>query len=144
VKTFVRAKTPERCILTSDISGQAGQPPGFYKSEFCDVELLPDGPLVVAGQRELLAGAALPIGPGIANVMHFAGVGLADAVRMAVDNPARLMGVDPGGFEVGDPGDLVQFRLIESADDDVAAKFEPVATVIDGEVVWGTEWRPDR
>lgn len=143
VKTFVRAKTPERCILTSDISGQAGQPPGLYKSEFCDVELLADGPLVVAGQRELLAGAAIPIGPGIANVMHFAGVGLADAVRMAVDNPAGLLGIEPGGFEVGDPGDLVQFRLIESPDDDAPARFEPVATAIDGEVAWGAAWRPD-
>ncbi|NQT15752.1 MAG: amidohydrolase family protein, partial [Planctomycetes bacterium] len=143
VKAFVRAKTPARCILTSDISGQAGQPPGLYKSEFCDVELLEDGRLVVAGQRELLAGAALPIGPGIANVMHFAGVGLADAVRMAVDNPARLLGVEPGGFGVGDPGDLVQFRLVEPADGDGPAKFEPVATLIAGDVVWGSAWRPE-
>ena len=43
VKAFVRTKTPDRCILVSDISGQAGQPPGRYTSDFCDVELLGDG-----------------------------------------------------------------------------------------------------
>ena len=143
IKTFVRTKTPERCILVSDISGQAGQPPGRYQSDFCHVELLPGGRLVVAGQRELLAGAALPIGPGIPNVMHFADVGLADAVRMAVHNPAALLGVEPGGLEPGDPASLVQFRLAKSTDDDAPAEFEPLATVIDGEVVWGTPWHVD-
>ncbi|MFH1266210.1 MAG: N-acetylglucosamine-6-phosphate deacetylase [Planctomycetota bacterium] len=143
VKAFVRTKTPQRCILVSDISGQAGQPPGRYQSDFCDVELLADGRLVVAGQRELLAGAALPIGPGIPNVMHFAGVGLADAVRMAVHNPAELLGVIPGGLDPGDAADLVQFRLARSPEEDAPARFDLLATVIDGSAVWGTPWRPN-
>ncbi len=143
VKTFVRTKTADRCILVSDMSGQAGQPPGRYQSDFCDVELLPNGRLVVASQRELLAGAALPIGPAIPNVMHYAGVGLAEAVRMAVDNPARLLGMDPGGLEAGSRADFVQFRLVEPSEDGRPARFDPTATVIDGEVAWGTPWQPD-
>jgi len=142
VKTFVRTKTAERCILVSDISGQAGQPPGRYRSDFCDVEILPEGRLVVAGQRELLAGAALPIGPAIPNVMHFAGIGLTDAVRMAVHNPAELLGIDPGGLEPGSRADLVQFRLAEPPNGDAPARFELGATVIHGEVVWGALWQP--
>jgi N-acetylglucosamine-6-phosphate deacetylase len=142
VKSFVRTKGAERCILVSDISGQAGQPPGRYQSDFCDVELLPEGRLVVAGQRELLAGAALPIGPGIPNVMHFAGLGLADAVRMAVDNPARLLGIEPGALDPGQPANLVQFRLADAPSEDGPARFDLTATLIDGEVTWGTPWQP--
>jgi N-acetylglucosamine-6-phosphate deacetylase len=114
VKVFVRAKTPERCILVSDISGQAGQPPGRYESPFCDVEILEDGKLVVAGQTELMAGASLPLSAGLPNVMRFAGVDLATAVRMAVHNPAAILGIEPGGLEVGDRADLVQFHLAQS------------------------------
>ena len=58
VKTFVRAKSPERCILVSDLSGMAGMPPGRYATEFCDLEILSDGRLVIAGQDQLLAGAS--------------------------------------------------------------------------------------
>jgi N-acetylglucosamine-6-phosphate deacetylase len=143
VKTFVRTKTADRCILVSDMSGQAGQPPGRYQSDFCDIEILPGGRLVVAGQRELLAGAALPIGPAIPNVMHFAGVRLAEAVRMAADHPARLLGVDPGKLAPGAPADLVQFRLVEPPDEGKPARFDPSATLIDGQVVWGTPWQPN-
>jgi N-acetylglucosamine-6-phosphate deacetylase len=143
IKSFVRTKTADRCILTSDISGQAGQPPGRYQSDFCDVEILPEGRLVVAGQRELLAGAALPIGPAIPNVMHFAGVELAEAVRMAVHNPARLLGIDPGELEPGGRADLVQFRLTEPSDHGEPARFDLTATVADGEVVAGALWQPD-
>ncbi len=31
VQTIVRAKTPARCILVSDLSGLAGMPPGRYR-----------------------------------------------------------------------------------------------------------------
>jgi len=106
VKTFVRVKTPERCILVSDLSGMAGLPPGRYDSELCESEILPDGRLVVAGQREILAGASLPIGTGIANVMRFADVTLRQAVAMAVDNPANLLGLEIGGIQPGEPAVL--------------------------------------
>jgi len=141
VKTFVRAKGPERCILVSDISGQAGRPPGRYKSDFCDVEVLPEGKLVVAGQRELLAGAALPIGTGVATVMRFAGVDLETAVRMAVHNPADLLDMDPGGLEPGDPANLVQFHLADP-EDGAAERFQVSCTVADGNVLFGVPWQP--
>ena len=115
VKTFVRAKQIERCVLVSDMSGLAGLPPGRYSTTLSDVEILPDGSLVVAGQRELLAGAGLPLSVGIGNVMHFAGIGLADAVRMATLHPARLIGAPAGNLQPGDPADLVVFDLFQPA-----------------------------
>src|SRR5690606_36313484 len=56
VKTFVRAKGAERCVLVSDVTGMAGMPPGRYdQTSIGPVEVLEDGRLVVAGQRQYLA-----------------------------------------------------------------------------------------
>ena len=143
VRVFVRAKTPERCILVSDVSGQAGQPPGRYASPFCDVEILPNGALLVAGQRELFAGSSQPLSVGVANVTRFAGVDLRTAVEMAVHHPARLLAVEPGGLEPGDPADLVQFSLTDVADPAKPVEFRTWCTIVDGEVAWGSLGRPN-
>lgn len=137
VKALVRAKTPDRCVLVSDMSGQAGQPPGLYRSEFCDVEILPDGKLVVAGQRDILAGASCPIDACVANVMHFAGVDLVTAVRMAVQHPADVLGFVPGDLEPGGRADLILFDLSESADPARPPRLNVCATLVGGELVAG-------
>ncbi|GIW96099.1 MAG: N-acetylglucosamine-6-phosphate deacetylase [Pirellulaceae bacterium] len=111
VRCFVRAKQPERCILVSDITALGGMPPGLYHTSLGDVEILDDGRMVVAGQRRLLAGAARPIGDGIVNVMRFAGVDLATAIRMACHHPLRLLGRDEPYLEAGEWADLVCFDL---------------------------------
>ena len=143
VKTFVRAKTPERCILTSDVSGWAGRPPGRYKAGHGELEILPDGRLVVAGQRQMLAGASRPIGTGVANVMRFAGVSLSEAIDMATTHPANLLSMPSGGLQPGDPADLVLFHLdLAKPDDDTALpEFAARCTISGGEVVWGTPWQ---
>jgi N-acetylglucosamine-6-phosphate deacetylase len=139
LRVFVRAKSPGRCILISDLSGQAGQPPGRYTSPFCDVELLDDGRLVVAGQRELLAGAAAPLGQGIPQVIHDAGVDLAQAVDMATLQPARLLREPAGALAPGNRADLVQFRLGVAGDRPVR-QFVVVATIAGGRPVYGLPW----
>ena len=115
VQTMVRAKTPQRCILVSDLSGLAGLPPGRYATELCELEILADGRLVIAGQDQLLAGASLPISAGIANVMRFAGLDLATAVAMATEHPARLLGLDVVRLEAGDAADCTLFDLVPRA-----------------------------
>jgi len=142
VKVIVRAKTPERCILVSDISGQAGQPPGTYASPFCDVEILPDGRLMVAGQRELMGGASLPLSVGVVNAMRFAGIDLKTAIEMATLHPARLLGLEPGGIEPGQPANLIQFDLLPEAGETLPEGLRVRSTVVDGELAWGTPWRP--
>jgi len=137
VKTFVRAKTPARCILVSDVTGMAGLPPGRYSSWLCDVELLPSGRLVVAGQDQLLAGASLPIGVCVANVMRFAGVDLATAVDMASVQAAALLKAPSGRLAPGDPADLVVFDL-SRADDGLPDSLEVRATIAGGELVFGS------
>ena len=133
VKCIVRAKLPERCILVSDVSGLAGLPPGRHASSGGEVELLPDGRLVVAGQDQLLAGAAQPIGVGVANCMRFAGIDLATAVSMATAHPNQLLGRPAGTLRPGDPADLVLFDLHPASEGSFAVR----ATILGGEVVYG-------
>ncbi len=129
VKCIVRTKTPARCILVSDVSGLAGMPVGRYTGSGCELEILPDGRLVIAGQDQLLAGASLPIGVGVANVMRFAGVDLATAVEMASSAPARLLGRASGGLRPGDAADLVLFEMENG-------RLEIQATILAGKLVW--------
>ncbi|HTU25636.1 MAG TPA: amidohydrolase family protein, partial [Pirellulales bacterium] len=109
--TFVRAKSPDRIALVSDLSGYAGLPVGSYETALCPVEILDDGRLVVAGQRDLLAGAGEPIGKGIVGMMRFASVDRPTAIAMASAHPARMLGVEVAALAVGDRADVVTFDL---------------------------------
>ena len=139
VKTIVRAKTVERCVLVSDITGMGGMPPGVYESTagLGSVEVLEDGRLVVPGQRQLLAGAALPIGVGIVKVMEFANMSLESAVNMASLGPARIIQYRLPKLEVGAKADLVFFNIVDG-------QFEVVATVNAGELVYLKETKDKR
>jgi N-acetylglucosamine-6-phosphate deacetylase len=134
VKTFVRAKTPDRCILVSDVSGLAGLPAGRYETELCALEILEDGRLVIAGQRQLLAGASRPLGVGIAGVMAMASVSLVDAITMATTRPSQLIHWTPGGFDPGDPADLVAFDLDLQANP--VERFQVRQTIVAGERIY--------
>ncbi len=113
LKTFVRAKTPERVILVSDVSCMAGLPPGNYSTQLCDLEILADGRLVLAGQDQLLAGAARPLLDGVANLVRSAGVTLRDAVDMASRRPAELLGLESHTLAAGEPADFILVRGLE-------------------------------
>jgi N-acetylglucosamine-6-phosphate deacetylase len=85
---------------------------GRYSSNLCDAEILPDGRIVVAGQRQILAGASRPLAAGIGNVMHFAGVDLGQAIRMATDHPSELLGIKAGNLQPGERVDFILFDLV--------------------------------
>src|SRR5262245_17193551 len=111
VKSMVRAKTPERVVLVSDVTSMGGMPPGLYKTGLGELEVLPSGKLVQAGQSDILAGASLAIHVCVANVMRFAGLDLAAAIDMASLRPAQLIGLEHPGLEVGAPANLFPFDL---------------------------------
>ncbi len=135
VKCLIRAKSPERCVLVSDLSGLAGLAPGRYRTNLCEIEILESGKLVVAGQREILAAASAPIGVGVAHAMSFAGLTLAQAVDMATANPARMLGLPAPRLEPGGAADLVLFDLPEPPGPDSPAPFAVRATIQGGELV---------
>jgi N-acetylglucosamine-6-phosphate deacetylase len=135
VKSFLRAKGPERCILVSDIVGFAGMSPGIYSSRKAGmIEVLDDGRIVVAGQRQYLFGAGRAITYGIANVMRFAELDLATAVEMACGRPATALGLSGFRLEVGAPADLVLFDLPATEEDPLRIR----ATLQAGELAYGS------
>ncbi len=138
VRVMVRAKGVQRCVLVSDLAGLAGLPPGEYESSGGPVEILPDGRLVIAGQRQLLAGASLPLGTGVVNTMHMVQLSLAQALAMATENPLRVLGIPVRELLPGHWADLVVFRLPDSWPvQDPQTAFSVVATVLRGQVVFG-------
>lgn len=138
VKTMVRAKSPGRCILISDVTSLGGMPPGRYETPgLCTVELLPSGRPVVAGQTQILAGAALPITAGIANILRFTDEDLTSAVDMASTRPAALLGRERPWLQVGQPADLVLFHLPGADKTTSVGEVEVVATINCGRLVFG-------
>jgi N-acetylglucosamine-6-phosphate deacetylase len=122
----LRAKGVPRSVLVTDASTPAGAVPGRYYLGEQEVDLTVEGKVVLAG-TDRLAGSALNMAAGVANLMRMAGVSLADAVRMASVNPAMAARVAgrTRGIEVGERADLVLFRRTE-------AGIEIVATWISG------------
>lgn len=125
VKSIVRSKTLSRLILTCDASPLAGLPPGRYRYWDHDLDILPEGRIVVAG-TPYLAGSGVFTDTSVRSVIDFAGVPLADAIDLATIQPRRLLGLEPRSLEAGQPADFV---LFENTSEN---PFEIVATVAAG------------
>ena len=123
LRVFLRAKTPARCILVSDLAGAAGQAPGRYTTPLGEVEILPEGRIVVAGQRQYLAGAAAPLVKGVETAMRMGGLSFRDAVALASVQPARLLDLPPHGPSPGHRADLVLLRMTPDGGLDVEATY---------------------
>jgi len=122
LKTALRAKGIERSVLVTDASTPAGAAPGRYYLGEQAVDLTADGRVVLAG-TDRLAGSALDMALGVTNLMRIAGLSPAEAVRMATINAAIAGRIDGRmrGLVPGDRADLVQFRIAESQQVQVAA-----------------------
>ncbi|MGC2162503.1 MAG: amidohydrolase family protein, partial [Silvibacterium sp.] len=109
-KVMVRAKGLHRSILVSDAVALAGMPAGTYDAPVGGrVELHEGGRLNVAGTN-VLAGAALALKDAIPRAMSMGGLSLADALRMATENPGRFAG-GGGLLRVGEPANLIRFTI---------------------------------
>jgi N-acetylglucosamine-6-phosphate deacetylase len=133
LRVALRAKTPQRSVLVTDASSPAGSAPGRYQLGEQEVDLTPDGKVVLAGQ-DRLAGSALRMDQGVSNLMRIGGLSLADAVAMATTNAARAGKVpDRGkGLVAGDRADFAVFDF----DPDRKA-IQVRATYVGGRKVWG-------
>jgi N-acetylglucosamine-6-phosphate deacetylase len=131
LRSIIRAKGVRGVILTCDASGLAGCPPGIYTEGQMQMEVLADGRIVVAGQRELLAGSAADTGRCVSEAMR-QGVSLPEAIDMAGRNPARLLGFEEIRLRAGSRADLILFRLSE------LDSLEILAAVAGGSLRFGT------
>ncbi len=112
-KVVLLAKGPQNIILTCDASGLAGCPPGEYAAVGGRCEVLTDGRIVVAGQRQYLAGSSAFTEQCIAGMCQLTGVDLATAWHMATRNPGRLFDVKVPELRLGAAAEIVVFRIVE-------------------------------
>jgi len=108
LRCLVRVKTPTRTVLTCDASSLAGLPPGRYLEWGQELEVRPEGKVVVPGTT-FLAGSALFTDTCVNHVVRAAGVSVADALDMAGLRPRELLSLTPCRIEAGDPADFVLF-----------------------------------
>ena len=94
-----------------------------------DVEILEDGRIVIAGQRQLLAGSSVETDTCVANAVASHAVELKDALEMASRNPARLLGFEECRLRRSSRADLILFRF-----DGAGNPLEILATVSAGKV----------
>ncbi len=106
VKTAWRARGSGRLTLVTDAMSAAGMAPGQY--------VLGDRQVVVDGTSArladgTLAGSILQMDAAVRNMMAYTGCTLADAVRMASETPARVLGISnrKGQLAPGYDADLV-------------------------------------
>jgi N-acetylglucosamine-6-phosphate deacetylase len=107
IEIAIRCKGWERVCLVTDMIAGAGMKPGEY--DF-------DGRKVIVDERRAilkdgtLAGSVLVLDQAVRNVVQFAGATIADALRMATEVPARLLGLTrKGRLVVGGDADLTLF-----------------------------------
>ncbi len=105
IRLALRAKGAERVALVTDMISAAGMPPGTYA--------LGGRSIVVeetAARREdgTLAGSTITLDAAIRNFVTWCGIPPAEALRMATEVPARLLGEETlGRLAVGADADLV-------------------------------------
>ena len=102
LRTILRAKTPERVMLTCDVGPLAGMPPGRYRDWGNDLEVRPDGRIVVSG-TPFLAGSGHFTDTCADNLLKL-GFGLREVLDMACVHPRRLFDLPVPSLEVGDAG----------------------------------------
>src|SRR5690606_7360590 len=91
LKAMLRAKQ-DKAILVSDAVRLAGMAPGRYHNEVNgEVELHENGRLNTVANPDILAGSASSLADGIANVVGWGFVSLAEAIEMVTIRPAKLL-----------------------------------------------------
>jgi N-acetylglucosamine-6-phosphate deacetylase len=129
LRCILRVKTPARVILTCDAGSLAGMPPGRYREWDQELEVLPEGKIVVA-ESGFLAGSWAFTDRCIGQVVRDAGVSLREAVDMASVRPRELLGLPVHSLEVGQPADIVLFDWNGSS-----CEFRPQAIIVGGKTI---------
>lgn len=131
VRSFYKAKGPEKTILVSDALDLAGLEPGEYERGERTVVLTPN--VIKFPAENVLAGAASPIRLCVGNIMAFTQCGLAEAIRMASSNPAELMQLEDRGKLV--PGKRADVILFTMENGEMVIQ----QTIVDGKIVYERE-----
>ncbi len=127
VDLALRAKGVERVVLVTDAMAAAGMNPGTYELGGRRVLVDETSARLEDGR---LAGSILTLDQAIRNVVRWTGTSPADALRMASEVPARLLGLERvGRLVVGFDADLALF------DGDLRVQ----ATIVKGQTAYRRE-----
>lgn len=130
IKVYYKIKGPDKIIMTSDMSPFGGLTPGFYLNAIGDTLELKEEGVVMYPAQNSLSGSATPLSGMIGFVMNVTNCNLADAIKMASTNPAKLYGLDDRGLiEPGRRADLILFTV-----EDFSINIKK--TIVAGEVVY--------
>ncbi len=109
-KAIVRCKGVADTVLISDSVALAGMPAGNYKTAVGGaVTVDADGRVSLSG-TPFLAGAGLPLIATVDKAANMAGLKLAEALTMASNNPARLIGRE-ASLQPGVRADVMRFSV---------------------------------
>jgi N-acetylglucosamine-6-phosphate deacetylase len=97
------------------------------------MEVLEDGRIVVAGQRQFLAGSASKTGDCVVQAVRQGGVTLPEAIDMAGRNPSRMLGFEEIRLRRAARADLFLFDFPGGAN-----SLDVKATVAAGTLQFGT------
>lgn len=124
---LARLKKERLCLIT-DCMEAGGLPEGRYALGGQPVEVKDRQARLLDGT---LAGSVLKLNEGVRNMAAYGEVSLAEALMMATENPARLLGI---GDQMGTllPGTLADFILL-----DESCRIR--ATFVGGECVWSAD-----
>lgn len=130
IKVYYKIKGPDKIIMTSDMSPFGGLTPGFYLNAIGDTLELKEEGVVMYPAQNSLSGSATPLSGMIGYVMNVTNCNLANAIKMASTNPAKLYGLDDRGLiEPGRRADLILFTV-----EDISINIKK--TIVAGEVVY--------
>jgi N-acetylglucosamine-6-phosphate deacetylase len=120
VELFIKLKGPDKAVLITDATSATGMPDGRYRLGSFELEVK-DGRCLTGGK---LAGSVLTMDRAVRNVMKFAGLELAQALRTATLNPATVVGISAQRGRLA-PGANADFVALN-------ANHEVIRTIIQG------------
>jgi len=126
---FFKVKGVERLILISDMTQLSGMPAGEYTWNDQKINISAQG-RVSLSDKDMLAGAYLPLIDNVANMIRICGCSLAQGIDMASKTPATLMQLyDRGEIALQKRADFVLFKQVDE-------KLIPHKTMVAGEIVY--------
>jgi N-acetylglucosamine-6-phosphate deacetylase len=124
VRLALRAKGVERIALVSDLMPAAGLPPGRY--EFGGEPVIVEGE-TASRANGTLAGSVVTLDQAVRKVVRWTDATICDALRMASEVPARLLGLSDMGRIA--PGSLADLVFLDR-------ELQVEATIVGGQVAW--------
>lgn len=109
LRLLLKTKGINKVVGVTDSIMAAGLKDGIYKLGVQNISVT-NGDAYVAG-TQIRAGSTLDAYQGLANVVTFTGLPLAEAIKMWTVNPAKLVGLSDriGTIEVGKDADFILF-----------------------------------